>query len=81
MLDIPEHYRSIIEYRTTLGHKVNHKFEDTNAEQETVKHPVFGVIACTVATKEIDVDDEIFINYNSYDLEDAPDWYRALYNK
>ena len=25
MLDIPDPYRSIIEYRTTLGHKANHK--------------------------------------------------------
>ena len=27
-IDIPERFRSLVNYRTTLGHKVNHKFSD-----------------------------------------------------
>ena len=44
-MDIPERYRSFVDYRTTLGHKVNHKFNpDTNTEFWVVKHPLFGPI-------------------------------------
>ena len=65
-------------YRTTLGHKVNHKFEGINAEFETVDHPVHGGIVCLVAATEIDVDDEIFAHYR-YSVEQAAEWYREEY--
>jgi len=75
-LDIPPQYRSIVDYRTTLGHKVNHKFDpDANTEFTVVKHPLFGPICGLVATKFIDIDEELFVDYN-YDADAliAPQW-------
>ena len=78
-MDIPERYRSLLSYRTTLGHKVNHKFSDqTNSYFEVVKHPLFGVIVALVADQIIRRGEEVFTNYN-YDLRTAPDWYREGY--
>ena len=78
-LDMPDPYRSVAVYRSTLGHKVNHKFDvDANVEFDYVDHPVFGVIVCLIATKDIDDDEELFANYN-YGVEDAAQWYRDLY--
>ena len=80
-LDIPHPYRSVEEYTTTLGHKVNHMFDiNTNTEFDSVDHPVFGVIVCHIAVKDIEVDEELFVNYN-YGLEDAAKWYRDLYDQ
>ena len=80
-LDIPHPYRSVKEYTTTLGHKVNHMFDiNTNVEFDSVDHPVFGVIVCLIAVKDIEVDEELFVNYN-YGLEDAAKWYRDLYDQ
>ena len=76
-LDIPDLYRSTKKYRTTLGHKANHKFVN-NVEFEILNHPVFGVIACLVAVVDIDVGEELFAHYN-YDLDNAAEWYRKLY--
>ena len=81
LLDIPEGYRSVEDYRTTLGHNVNHMFDEhTNVEFDFVDHPVFGVIVCLLAIKDIEVEEELFVNYNE-PLEDAPHWYRELYEK
>ena len=78
-IDIPERFRSLVNYRTTLGHKVNHKFSDeTNSYFEVVKHPLFGVITALVADKVIRRGEEVFTNYN-YNLRTAPDWYREGY--
>ena len=44
-------------------------------------HPEVGGIACIVAREEIDIGDEIFVNYN-YDLEQGvPDWYSNALNE
>ena len=78
-LDIPEEYRSVNVYRTTLGHKVNHKFDvDANVEFDYVKHPIFDVIVCLIALQDLEADEELFANYN-YGLEDAAQWYRDHY--
>jgi histone-lysine N-methyltransferase SETD7 len=79
-LDIPDPYRSTDEYTATLGHKVNHKFEQTNVEFDTTDHPVYGVIVCLIATEDIDIDDELFVSYN-YGLDSAPQWYRDLHDE
>ena len=60
--DISIRYRSSDEYRTTLGHKANHSFEN-NVDFVAVDHPVLGGIACLVANAEIDVDEEVFADY------------------
>ena len=75
IIDIGLKYRNIANFRTTLAHTANHKFEDSNAFYDIVDHPGVGGIACIVAGDEIDIGDDIFVDYN-YDLEQGvPDWY------
>ena len=78
MLEIPHHYRSYLNFRRTLGHKANHKFEENNVFYETLFHPALGPIPCLVADKEIHPGDEIFSDY-MYELETADNWYRQQY--
>ena len=81
LVDVGGKYRSIVEYRTTLGHKANHKFKNHNTiYQKDIEHPVLGTIACVIATAEIDPGEEIFTNYN-YSLEGAVPWYKEEYNR
>ena len=63
VIDIPHQYRSIVEYRTTLGHKVNHAFQIqndkpgnaavnfryANAEVLPCIHPYLGKLLCLLA--------------------------------
>merc|ERR1719154_729838 len=78
VLDVPEQYRSIYQYRTTLGHKANHLFEGKNTEYDTVNHPVHGGIVILVASHPIQPDDEVIVDY-LYEVEDAEPWYQDLY--
>ena len=82
VLDIPEEYRSIYKFRTTLGHKANHLFEGKNTEYDTVNHPVHGGIVCLIATEVINKDDEIYVDY-LYDVDDeaTEQWYKDLYDR
>eukprot|EP00091_Calanus_sinicus_P013606 TRINITY_DN30199_c0_g1_i1.p1 TRINITY_DN30199_c0_g1~~TRINITY_DN30199_c0_g1_i1.p1 ORF type:complete len:288 (-),score=95.93 TRINITY_DN30199_c0_g1_i1:1-864(-) len=59
VLDIPEEYRTIYQFRTTLGHKANHLFEGKNTEYDTVNHPVHGGIVCLTATHAIQAGEEV----------------------
>jgi hypothetical protein len=77
LVDVSKRYRSIVEYRTTLGHKANHSF-DNNVEYWFVDHPVLGGIACLVAETEIDVDEEVFAHYR-YGNINLP-WYNEEFN-
>ena len=82
-------FRELVNFRTTLGHKVNHKFsQEANGNFEVVKHPLFGVIAAVIAEEVIEEDEEIFVDYNYYsedspleDLLDCPDWYQKAYKE
>ena len=80
LIDVPEEYRSVVEYRTTLGHKANHSFRN-NAEYAFVDHPVLGGIACLVATEDIDDDEEVFTHYRYGEIQlvQLP-WYGEEYN-
>ena len=78
ILDIPSEFRSISAYRTTLGHKANHKFGQLNTDFVVVDHPVLGGIGGLVATEVIEEDDEIFVDYR-YDPGSCPNWYRDDY--
>ena len=70
----------MLNFRTTLAHKANHMFENKNAFYDVVDHPVVGCIACIVAGEEIDIGDDIFVDYN-YDLEQGvPEWYSDALN-
>lgn len=80
IIDIGLAYRNASNYRTTLAHKANHKFAEKNGVYDVVDHPVVGGIACIVAAREIDIGDEIFVDYN-YDLgQGVPEWYRDALN-
>ena len=78
LLDIPFFYRSLAKYRTTLGHKANHKFGQLNTDFMVVDHPVFGGIGGLMATEVIEEDDEIFVDYR-YDPQSCPHWYKDDY--
>jgi len=76
LVDVTGKHRSVEEYRTTLGHKANHKFERHNVEyQRGFTHPALGTVAGLVAIADIDPGEEIFANYN-YNLQLAAPWYR-----
>ena len=80
LLDVRGKYRSVDEYKTTLAHKANHKFDRNNVIfQKGINHPVLGDVAGLVAVVEIEPDEEIFADYN-YDLQLAAPWYREEYN-
>ena len=74
MIDIEPRYRNITEFRTTLGHKVNHSFEP-NASFDLVDHPVFGGIVCVFALLPIQKNGEILVNYG-YGKEALYEWFR-----
>merc|ERR1712080_760194 len=74
-IDVPPRYRHVKDYRTTLGHKVNHNLVGTNTEFGFVRHPSHGPVVALVATQHIAKGQELFISYN-YDLENAPQWYK-----
>ena len=76
LVDVSAEFRSVVEYRTTLGHKANHSF-DYNVEYWVVDHPVLGAIACLVAETEIDVGQEIFAHYRYNKVK--PAWYEEEY--
>ena len=77
LVDVSAEFRSVVEYRTTLGHKANHSF-DNNVEYWVVNHPVLGAIACLVAQTEIDVGQEIFAHYRYNKVNLA--WYNEEYD-
>ena len=73
LVDVSGEYRSVVEYRTTLGHKSNHSFNN-NVEFWVVDHPVLGVIGCLVAQTEITAGEEIFAHYR-YPEVNSVSWY------
>ena len=79
VLDVPEQYRSIYQYRTTLGHKANHLFKGKNTEYDTVHHPVQGGIVFLEAIEAIQPGEEIIVDYWYQNIEGAEPWYRDLY--
>ena len=82
VLDIPLEYRELANFRTTLGHKVNHKFsQEANGYFEVVKHPLFGVIVAIIAKEVIEEDEEIFVDYNYTLNPESPDWYKEAHKK
>ena len=80
-IDVPPKYSNIVDYRSSLGHKVNHNFVDkmVNAEFGLMNHPRFGLVRCIRSTRAIGVGEEIFVNYGyGTDIEDEghPTWYK-----
>ena len=74
--------RELANFRTTLGHKVNHKFsQEANGDFEVVKHPLFGVIVAIIAKEVIEEDDEIFVDYNYSIDPESPTWFKEAHKK
>ena len=81
-IDIPPRYSSIIDYRSSLGHKVNHNFVDkeVNAEFGLMNHPRFGLVRCIRSTRAINVGEEIFVDYG-YGTDEKDDGHPKWYQK
>ncbi|XP_023336315.1 histone-lysine N-methyltransferase SETD7 isoform X2 [Eurytemora carolleeae] len=76
-LDIPQDCICISNYCATLAHKANHSFTP-NSEWSIFEHPRFGLIRAISAKQDIQVGEEILVNYN-IELSTAPEWYRILW--
>jgi hypothetical protein len=80
---IPEVYWNISDYRSTLGHKVNHNFKAYKVKA-TFKHaynPTFGNIGSIYSTSDIQKGEEILVNYAYVPGRWVPEWYSSLYFK
>ena len=80
-IDVPPKYSRIVDYRSSLGHKVNHNFESkkVNAEFGLMEHPRFGIVRCIRSTRSIGVGEEIFVDYgygSDESDEGHPMWYQ-----
>ena len=80
-INIPKPYWDIVTYRATLGHKVNHSFTKKNTMFGWAYSPRFGHCRSIIATRDIRKDEELWINYNYKDMDNAPQWYFDTYVK
>ena len=81
-IDVPPYYSDIINYRGSLGHKVNNKLDEDeiNAEFGNMNHPRFGLIICIRSIRVIEPGEEIFVDYG-YGVEEEdwhPNWYKNM---
>ena len=78
---IPEPYWNISDFRSTLGHKVNHSFKsrEIKATFRHAYHPTFGNIGSVVATSDINRGEEILVDYKYKPGTLVPEWYSSLY--
>ena len=79
IIDIPEPYRNITNYRATLGHKINHSFKFRNANFHPAYHPRFGNIGCAYAVSNIPKGEEILVDYQYHPEAAVPEWYSEVY--
>ena len=81
-MDVPPNYSDIIDYRSSLAHKVNFKWKesDINGEFAYMNHPRFGSVLCILSTRDIGVGEEIYVDYGyGEDEEDwHPKWYKDI---
>ena len=76
VLDIPQQFRSLSQYRATLAHKANHSFKP-NAKFCSFFHPRFGLIPALISLAQISAGMEILVNYE-YSFDSGPPWYSQL---
>ena len=81
-IDVPPQLTSIVDYRSSLGHKANHKFDENeiNAEFGKMNHPRFGLVKCIRSTRDIEPGEEIYVHYGYGESEDEwqPNWYKNI---
>ena len=80
LIDVSPSMTDIVQYRASLGHKINHQFQDVNVDFCYMKHPRFGNIRCTRSLRLINKGEEIFEDYQ-YEMtnDDTPRWYKDAY--
>ena len=81
IFDIPKSFWDISNFRSTLGHKVNHSFKFSKSGFGHAFHPRFGNIRSIVAISNITKGEEILIDYGYTQGVIVPNWYSALYLK
>ena len=81
IFDIPEYLWDISNFRSTLGHKVNHSFKFCKSEFRFAFHPRFGNILSIFAISNITKGEEILIDYGYIIGASVPKWYSELYVK
>ena len=82
-INLPEPYWNTTNYRSTLGHKVNHNFVKIKAQFNFATHPRFGWVRTLTAIEDIYAGEEIFIHYH-YPIKassNVPMWYKDLYEE
>ena len=81
-MDVPPNYSNIIDYRSSLAHKVNFKWKESeiNGEFADMNHPRFGSVICIRSTRDIEIGEEIYVDYGyGEDEEDwHPKWYKDI---
>ena len=80
-IHIPEPYWNISNFRSTLGHKVNHSFKYANTAFGKVFHPRFGNIKCLYTKADITKGEEILVNYGFWVGTIVPSWVSDVYVK
>ena len=66
ILNIPGKFQDLKQYNATLGHLINHS-KKPNAWIGMFDHPRFGKIRSIVTYKDLDADEEIFVDYGYVD--------------
>ena len=78
-IHVPQQYWNASNYRSTLGHKVNHSFKHANAIFGKVFHPRFGKIKSVFAEEDIRRGEEILVHYGYLPGGTVPKWVSDLY--
>ena len=70
-------YPRLDQYCATLAHKANHSFTP-NTRWGRLDHPRFGQVVTIIAIKDIQVGEEVSVNYK-YPVILAPEWYKQCH--
>ncbi|KAM9969642.1 hypothetical protein ACTFIR_001478 [Dictyostelium discoideum] len=77
VIDVPPHLNdTVTQYSATISHKANHLVPNNNSVYASFYHPRFGDIKCIKAIKDINENEEIFVDYG-YSNNDTPSWYKV----
>ncbi len=81
LVDLPPAYGDTSKFRSTLGHKTNHKFVDTNVRFSHTDTARFGLIASMTTTRDVEAGEELFLHYGYPISLGAPRWYLKQYQE
>ena len=79
MFHIPKIYWGLSQFRSTLGHKVNHSFKSSKGKFAFGYNPRYGHIRSIVATSDINKGEEVLVDYEYPIGSFVPSWYSDLY--